>query len=83
MTYTCPTCGQVYTKRLRPIDCEICGEMGFNFKNDFSPLSDVCEWCEMTYPAGEWDYYSVVVFRTNHVICKDCYDQLKLVKHVK
>ena len=78
MTYTCPTCGKVYTSRLCPIRCE-CGEMGFNFKNDF-PLPNICEWCGMTYPPGGWDYYSVVVFRQEHVICKDCYEQLKLVK---
>jgi hypothetical protein len=36
----------------------------------------------MTYPIGGWDYYSVTVFGKPHVICADCFDNLKLVSVV-
>ena len=78
MTYICPTCGKIYETRLCPHVCD-CGEWGFNFKKELPP--DICEWCGMTYPAGGWNYYSAIVFRTEHVICSDCYEQLKLVKN--
>ena len=36
-----------------------------------------CEWCDMSYPKGLYPYYIIYVYDTHHVICKDCYDQLK------
>jgi hypothetical protein len=52
--------------------------MGFNFTVE-EYESHICEWCGMTYPVGGWKYYSVIVFSTMHMICSDCYDQLKVV----
>jgi len=80
MTYICSKCGKIYTNRLCPLTCDECGEYGYNFKQEL-PATNVCEWCGMTYPAGGWDYYSVIVFGYNHVICSDCYEQMKLINY--
>jgi len=77
MTCVCPKCGSLYTERLRPLKCDKCGEMGFNFTVEYE--SHICEWCGMIYPVGGWKYYSVTVFSAMHMICSDCYDQLKVV----
>ena len=79
MTYTCPTCGEIYKNVTSPTVCYECGEYGYNFIHEI-PKSNTCEWCRMTYPIGGWDYYEVVVFKRRHVICSDCYDKLELVK---
>jgi len=43
--------------------------------------TDICEWCDMEYPCGSYDYYEMEVWRDRawktHLICADCYEQLK------
>ena len=38
-----------------------------------------CEWCGMVYPKGTYDYYKITVWKKEHIICKDCYKQLKQI----
>ncbi len=42
---------------------------------------NTCEWCDMSYPKGSWDYYEVEVFKKKHKICSDCYNHLKIVSY--
>ena len=42
-----------------------------------SDTRDVCEWCGMQYPKGQWDYWQIYVYDKRHKICDDCKQQLK------
>jgi len=36
----------------------------------------VCDWCDMGYPLGGWDYYQLEVCGVVRTICCDCYKKL-------
>ena len=39
-----------------------------------------CEWCDMDYPDGCWVYYECRVYSDRHIICSDCYEQLRKIE---
>lgn len=42
-----------------------------------------CEWCNMTYPKGCYQYWFVEVFGEVHIICDDCKKRLRGMKLLK
>ena len=45
--------------------------------NKTNPTGYKCDWCNMSYPLGGWDYYQLVLFgKELKTICSDCYNHL-------
>jgi len=39
-----------------------------------------CDWCNMVYPPGGYDYYTIRLFIDDiHTICADCYNHMILI----
>lgn len=60
-------------------DCQLRGAMEHKMVTIMEDGMEelVCDWCDMTYHLGGWDYYQIEVCKKVRTICSDCYVRLR------